>query len=575
MRIRKVTTAGVISTVAASGGEPATPALFASPQGVARDSEGNLYVAETGSCLIRKITSEGVISTVAGNLSMSSVGPLGEGAPYTNCFYGGDGGPATSAHLANPIGIAIDSAGNLYIADSSWGYEYAASNRIRKVTVAGVISTVAGGGHGGDGGLATSAYLIQPTGVAVDSAGNIYIADSGNSRIRKVNTAGIISSVAGNGTSGYSGDGEQATQAQLNNPIGVALDSAGNIYIADSSNNRVRKVSSAGIINTVAGNGTSGFSGDGEQATQAQLNYPTGVAVDFAGSLYIADSNNNRIRKVTTILSPTIITALVSSITQTTASGGGNVTSDGGASIIARGVCWSTSVNPTTSDVCTADGTGTGTFFSSITGLTANTSYHVRAYAMNIAGTAYGADAPFTALPLDPDFRIGTGSGGSFSAVTTAGSRAVYNLAVTGKNNFSGSVTFACSGLPAATACSFSSNPLNVSGTSTAPFTITISTTASTSSTNIPKGVDHLPWNGSAAVVLCLGGLATIAGMSRRRRLSFALLALCSIGIVGCRGGSKKKTTPVQGTPAGTYSVVLTAASGGISHNSNLTLIVQ
>jgi len=224
------------------------------------------------------------ISTVAGNGSE---------------FYSGDGGPATSAELNCPIGVAVDAAGNLYIADCN-------NNRIRKVTAAtGVITTVAGnggtGGYSGDGGAATSASLYYPTGVAVDTAGNLYIADGDNNRIRKVTAAtGVITTIAGTGIQGYSGDGGAATSASLYYPSGVAVDVAGNLYIADEGNNCIRKLTATtGVITTVAGNGAFGYSGDGGAATSASLNYPSGVAVDVAGNLFIADQQNNTIRKVT------------------------------------------------------------------------------------------------------------------------------------------------------------------------------------------------------------------------------------------------------------------------------------
>jgi len=203
----------------------------------------------------------------------------------------GDGGQATSAQLNAPVGVAVDGQGNLYIADRG-------NNRIRKVS-GGIISTVAGtgtAGSTGDGGQATSAQINSPYGVAVDGEGNVYIADLGNHRIRKV-SGGIISTVAGTGTAGSTGDGGQATSAQLNSPIGVAVDAQGSLYIADLGNYRVRKVS-GGIISTIAGTGTAGFSGDGGQATSAQLNASADVAVDGQGNLYIADYGNSRIRKV-------------------------------------------------------------------------------------------------------------------------------------------------------------------------------------------------------------------------------------------------------------------------------------
>ena len=277
-RIRKVSS-GVITTVVGGGtsglgdNSPATSAQLRSPGGVAVDSTGNLYIADSGNARIRKV-SNGVITTVAGNGTDGS---------------SGDNGPATSAQLREPYGVAVDSAGDIYIADS-------ANNRIRKVSN-GVITTVAGGGSSfGDNGPATSAQLFNPYGVAVDSAGNLYITDYGSSRIRKVSN-GVITTVAGTGTDGSSGDNGPATSAQLREPYGAAVDSAGNLYIADAGNSRIRKVSN-GVITTVAGNGTRGFSGDNGPATSAQLSVPRGVAVDSAGNLYIADLGNYSIRKV-------------------------------------------------------------------------------------------------------------------------------------------------------------------------------------------------------------------------------------------------------------------------------------
>ena len=281
-RIRKVT-GTTIATVAGNGnlgfsgdGGPATSASLNMPAGVAADSAGNVYVADSGNSRIRRVSS-GTIATAAGNGSYK---------------FSGDGGPATSASLNSPSGTAVDSAGNLYIADPG-------NQRIRKVS-SGTITTVAGNGfieYSGDGGPATSASLSGPEGVAVDSAGNLYIADSVNNRIRKV-SGGTITTVAGNGATGFSGDGGPATSASLFNPYGVAVDSAGNLYIADTNNNRVRKVS-GGLITTVAGNGKEGFSGDAGLATNAALFNPYGVAVDLAGNLYISDTGNARVRKVT------------------------------------------------------------------------------------------------------------------------------------------------------------------------------------------------------------------------------------------------------------------------------------
>ena len=292
--VRQEPANGTISTVAGNGspgysgdGGAATSAEIMNPAGVAVDSAGNLYIADASNYRIRKVAANGVISTVAGN---------------GNPGYSGDGGPATSATMMHPAAVAVDVAGNLYIADSG-------NSSIRKVAVSDTISTVAGGGiagysggssggYSGDGGPATDASLDYPSGVATDLAGNLYIADTYNQRIRKVAVDGTISLVAGNGNAGYSGDGAAASNATLYYPAGVTVDSAGALYIADSANHRVRKVAASGVISTVAGNGSPGYSGDGGPATMAMLMHPAGVAVDAAGNLYIADSSNNRVREV-------------------------------------------------------------------------------------------------------------------------------------------------------------------------------------------------------------------------------------------------------------------------------------
>ncbi len=207
--------------------------------------------------------------------------------------YYGDNGPATAAALDSPGCVAVDAAGNIYISDQL-------NNCIRKVNTSGIITTIAGTGtpgFNGDGIAATAAQLSSNWGLAVDASGNVYVADQTNNRIRKINTSGIVSTVAGSGVAGFYGDGGPATDAKLNNPIGIAVDGAGNIYIGDANNYRVRKVSTSGIISTIAGNGASGFSGDGGPATAAQLKIIWGIATDAAGYVYICDAWNNRIRR--------------------------------------------------------------------------------------------------------------------------------------------------------------------------------------------------------------------------------------------------------------------------------------
>jgi len=280
---------GIITTIAGNGtygysgdcGE-ATAAELNAPYGVAVDESGNVYIADEGNNRIRKVSTSGIITTIAGN-----------GTPG----FSGDGGAATAAELNNQVGVAVDGSGNVYIVERT-------NNRIRKVNTSGVITTIVGNGafgYSGDGGAATAAELYEPQGVAVDGSENVYIADFNNNRIRKVNTSGVITTIAGNGTRGYSGDGGAATEAELSGPSGVAIDASGNIYIADAGNGRIRKVITSGVISTIAGNGTVGYSGDGGAATAAELFYPTSVAIDGSGNVYIADTYNNFVRKMNTI----------------------------------------------------------------------------------------------------------------------------------------------------------------------------------------------------------------------------------------------------------------------------------
>lgn len=264
----------------AGDGAAATSAQLSFPMSIARTSSGTLYIADTFNQRIRSVQTDGVIRTVVGT------GTIG---------YGGDTAAATAALIASPYGVAVDTAGNLYFSDTR-------NQIIRKVSTTGTITRIAGTGvqgYGGDGGNAVDALLNLPTGLAVDAAGNIYVADTQNHRIRKITTDGKIATVAGTGQPNMTGDGKVATDAALNFPEAVALDSAGSLYISDTLNQRIRKVSSAGIITTYVGSGVQGFRGDGGAATAAQLNYPRGLYVDASGVLYFVDSLNSRIRVVT------------------------------------------------------------------------------------------------------------------------------------------------------------------------------------------------------------------------------------------------------------------------------------
>ncbi len=298
--IRQVTTDGNIHTVAGDNiqgylgdGGKATSAELNHPVALGIDASGNIYFCDIDNDIVRKFAVGGNISTAAGSYTVYTQTGSNLGG------YAGDGSTATNALLNLPYGVAVDNSGNIYIADTL-------NHRIRKVTASnGNIGTIAGNGTQGtaDTGAALNAHLNSPHGVAVDASGNVYIADTGNNRVLKLSN-GALTTVAGTGTGGFAGDNGLATNAQLFGPRGVAVDSAGNVYIADYTNQRIRMVSSNGIITTIAGNGHTGYSGDGGAGTGAMLNQPSGVAVDTKFNVYVADTNNNVIRMLTPSSAP-------------------------------------------------------------------------------------------------------------------------------------------------------------------------------------------------------------------------------------------------------------------------------
>ncbi len=281
---------------------------------VAADATGNIYIADGQNNRIRRVDRDGIISTFAGT------GAAG---------YNGDNIPATQAMLRNPGGVAVDKQGNVYICDNG-------NNRVRKIDTGGVISTIAGtgvSGFSGDGGPALSAKISGISRLTVDGAGNVYFSDTNNHVVRKIFTNGTINTFAGVGTqSGYNGENIPATTAKLNYPYQVNFDAVGNLYIAEGGGNRIRKVDTSGIITTIAGNGTMGFSGDGGLAINAVLKGPQGVVVDGAGNIYISDANNSRVRKIDT----NKIISTIAGTGSTAFSGDGGASRLGGAAISLR-----------------------------------------------------------------------------------------------------------------------------------------------------------------------------------------------------------------------------------------------
>jgi hypothetical protein len=280
--IRQVTRAGVVTTLAGSAGVSGTndgtgnAARFYYPEGVAVDAAGNVFVADTYNHTIRKVTPAGVVTTLAGSA----------GNP------GSADGTGGAARFNNPTGVAVDSAGNVFVAE--WG-----NSTIRKVTAAGVVTTLAGsaGVSGTNDGTGSAARFNSPCGVAVDSAGNVFVADYGNDTIRKVSSAGVVTTLAGSAGTQGSADG-MGSAARFFLPYGVAMDSAGNVFVVDQYNHTIRKVTSTGVVTTLAGSAGNSGSADGT-GIAARFYYPSGVAVDSAGNVFVADTHNNTIRKVT------------------------------------------------------------------------------------------------------------------------------------------------------------------------------------------------------------------------------------------------------------------------------------
>lgn len=366
-RVRKVDRNGVITTFAGSGtagfggdSGPAAQAQLNTPTGVCTDTNGNVYINDISNFRVRKVSPSGVITTVAGN---------GQGSSIIGTTFGtlGDGGPATSASFSIAIRCATDRNGNLFVVDQG-------AHCVRKIDTGGTISTFAGhcvaasasNGFSGDGGPATSAVLNNPTALTFDAQGNLFITDQFNHRIRRVDSSGTIQTVAGNGSQTFSGDGGSATAAGIPFPGSVVVDPAGNLFIVDGVDNRVREVTGS-TINTIAGTGAAAYGGDNGPPLQAMLNSPFGITLDASGNLYVADSSNNRIRKISGVAAggsgPFISSAGVTNGAsfQTGVAPGGIVTIFGtnlGASagqvLTASGGAWATSLSGVT---VTMDGT--------------------------------------------------------------------------------------------------------------------------------------------------------------------------------------------------------------------------
>jgi sugar lactone lactonase YvrE len=700
-------TPGMASTSAGTGtagysgdGGPAISAQFSLPMGMARDGQGNLYVADFMNNVVRKIAADGTVTTVAGN------GTQG---------YSGDNGQATSAQLAYPAAVALDNSGNLYIAEflnscvrkvdangiistlvtgfvvrgvaaDSAGNVYYSSwyEGVWKVDSQGVSTRIAGNGnpgYSGDGGPATEAQTAGVAGLALDSQGNLYLAEVQNSDIRKIDTNGIITTVAGTHQAGFAGDGGAATSAQLNGPADVRVDAAGNLYIADSSNNRIRKVNAAGTISTIAG-GDYGYAGDGGLASSAQFANPTALVLDGNANLFAADTANNVIREIkvdsTTLDFGTVtvgqtagpVSVIVSNAgnadlnvsgvvasssfgVQTTCSANtpvspgsecavdvsftplvnGNIAgmvtvSDDTAgnphlinlkgqghvvpvasklvfvnqfpTKMVNGNLGSVAVNATDASGNLATGFN-GAVSLQLQGPAGFTTYNAQANAnagtvtfnltsatLNVAGSytitasaaaLSSAQATFT-VTGNPDFAISLSKQSLSIGKSSTGTIAA---TITPTNGFTGSIALECSGLPANSACTFVPASVTASGNNASLTSVLTISTGVAAASMVAVQHTSRPLFLASTGVFGAGLLGLVfAPIARQRQhktskrgkvlqLTLAVIILCG-GLVGCGGLAPGKS---DGTPAGNYTVTVTATASGLAHSSTFTLAVQ
>ncbi len=552
------------STVACGDGAVATSAQLNSPQGIFLDASGSIFIADTEDNRIRVVNTGTATITVAGiaipSLTIATVAGNGTAG------YLGDAGAATSAELNGPYGVFVDSAENIFIADTG-------NNVIREVSSTGTINTVAGNGTDctsaaspcGDGGAAISAQFSSPAGVFLDAADDIFIADTFDNRIREVTAStGVISTVAGTGARGYSGDGSAATAAVLDTPYGVFVDATGDIFIADTENFVIREVlASTGNIQTVVGNNTQGFSGDGGQSTLAELNFPSGLFGNAGGNLYVADTDNNRIRQLVpaifVTISPNPASVVVSTQQQFTATVTGSSNS---------AVTWS--VNGTLGGNSTVGTISTSGLYQAPATIPTPATFTVTAVSQ-ADGTTTGtatvtiASAPTAASPAPQTI--------------SPGGTATYSLLLNANTGAPGQpVTLSCaqSSLPPGGSCSFS--PAKITpGAQAVPFSLTISVPAGSASLEKPSGMRlrfYFAFFPMAGLLLATAGPRNKRRDKRRRWPKLAgacvfLLMLAACGGSGSSSSSGTGTNPVLGT----YNVKVQGATAGQSTPMTITTV--
>jgi hypothetical protein len=555
------TVAGSVTTCATSitpcgDGGPATSAQLNTPEGVFLDASGNIFIADTEDNRIRVVNTGTATITVARvaipSLAIATVAGNGTAG------YLGDAGAATSAELSSPYGVFVDSAENIFIADTG-------NNVIREVSSGGTITTVAGNGTEctqpatacGDGGAATSAQLSSPAGVFVDAAEDIIIADTFDNRIREVTAStSTINTVAGTGAGGYAPDGTAAISAALDTPYGVFVDAAGDIFIADTDNFVIREVlASTGNIQTVAGDNTQGFSGDGGQSTSAELNSPSGLFGNAAGNLFVADTHNARIRQLVpgifVTISPNPISVPVSAPQQFTAAVTGTSNT---------AVTWS--VNGTqggNSTVGTISMTGLYQAPAAIPTPATVTITGVSAADSNTTGSATVAIVTVpTAAPPPPQ-------------TVSPGETATYSLLLNANTGAAGQpLTLSCSqsSLPSGGSCSFSPSKITP-GPQAVAFSLTIAVPSGSASLEKPSGMGlhlYLAFFPLAGLLL-----ASVGPRNKRRHWPWLAGACVFLLMLTACGGSGSSHSSGTNPELGTYNVKVQGATSGQSNPVTIT----
>jgi len=555
--IHKINISGIITLFAGttyggliSDGVPAT-AEELNPTDIAIDNIGNIYLTDKYSTThgrVRKINTSGIITTVAGSATTTIVG---------------DGGPATNANLDDPEGIAVDWYGNIYITDLS-------GHRIRKVDTTGIISTIAGTGspaYSGDGFTASAASINAPEGIFVDGTGNVYFCDKGNHRIRKIDASGIITTIAGTGVSGFSGDGGPATAAQVGDIIGISIDKYGNIYFTCDAHH-LRKINAAGIISTVAGTATTGYNGEYCNATAAELNFPTFIAADTTGNIYIADQDNNRLRKITIDHPPHFTGGPSQGITICTSIGYDSLNSllaiidtDTGQT-----ETWSVISGPShgllvASDTNTSTGgiiTPTGLYYTATVGYTGNDSFQVQiadcsgladtttvyisivGYVSSVTLSGTSGVCMGSTVIISPTYGGGVWSSSNTSIASVGSTTGIVSGVSAGTTTISYSISLTCGSASAGMPVTVSPVPAAIGGSGSLCAGATATLTDATSG-----GV----WSSGSTGIATIGTTGMVMGISGG-------IALISYTLsTGCRAIATETVNPIPAAMTGTGTV--------------------